>query len=263
MDMLRGVFPKQGEHGGRILDVVEDKGRQTVPGLLLPGMSQFLGHAHGQQGRSRLTAKNGEQIKIIIAVLSAGKLRPETNQAGKLIANRDGSKQYQIQGGQEGLFGFRYILPCRVRFFLSNVKMGMGLDKSHQRIIGNNGIFITPGVGIFRERNQPVPLSRIPKPDKNLSSIETLSQHLAQGLNHSSLSQCPLELLRKGQPLIPVFIFVDVEVSADKKVDPAAYFSGKAKESDSNKPQSEKQPLQHKGHLQPECAHDHGDHPET
>ena len=66
--MRRGVFLQHGKHSGRIFNVVGDKGRQPLPGLLLPGMGQLLGPSHGQQSQGGLTAQDGEQVKIIMAV---------------------------------------------------------------------------------------------------------------------------------------------------------------------------------------------------
>ena len=70
-------------------------------------------------------------------------------------------------------------------------------------------------------------------------------------------------MLRKGQPLIPVLVFVDIEVSADKKVDPATQFPGEGKESCNNKPESNQQPFQNKRKLQPEGTNDEGNQSET
>ena len=79
MDMIRGVIPHQREHGGCIFDIVEDKGRQSVPCLLLTGMGKFLCHANCQQGRSCLGSHGCQQVKIVLAVSSSGELRPDAD----------------------------------------------------------------------------------------------------------------------------------------------------------------------------------------
>ena len=70
--MLRGVFPGQREHIGRIFDIVEDKSGKFVPGLTFPGCGQFLGHSYRHQSRGRLGADGDQQDEIIVAVAATG-----------------------------------------------------------------------------------------------------------------------------------------------------------------------------------------------
>ena len=91
--MFRRVLAGQGQHGLGIFHIMEDKGGQGLPGRLFPETGAQFGCLGGTQGGSGLAAKGPQQVKVIFAIVPAGKLFPQANDSGKMVGRCHGKEQ--------------------------------------------------------------------------------------------------------------------------------------------------------------------------